>query len=173
MSKTFFEAAERIKAIPPKLFNEGYKFISFDVASLFTNVPLKRIYVDKVIPTTLRKRVMKKFILHACTKTVFSFNNKFYKQIDAVFMGSPLGPVLANIIMTKLESTTVKELVDKSLVKLYMRCVVDTLLLVKDKDINYLHECLNSFDKNIKFTVDTFRDGNVHLLDIKADKKSY
>ena len=140
---------------------------------MFTNVPLKRIYVDKVIPTTLRKRLMKKLILDACTKTVFSFNNKFYKQIDAVFMGSPLGPVLANIIMIKLESTTVKELVDKSLVKLYMRCVVDTLLLVKDKDINYLHECLNSFDKNIKFTVDTFRDGNVHLLDIKADKKSY
>ena len=75
--------------------------------------------------------------------------------------------------MTELESTTVKELVDKSLVKLYMRCVVDTLLLVKDKDFNYIHECLNSFDKNIKFTVDTFRDGNVHLLDIKVDKKSY
>ena len=99
---------------------------------------------------------MKKLILDACTKTVFSFNNKFYKQIDAVFMGSPLGPVLANIIMIKLESTTVKELVDKSLVKLYMRYVVDTLLLVKDKDINYIHECFNSFDKNIKFTVDTF-----------------
>ena len=170
MSKIFFEAAKRIKAIPPKLFNEGYKFISFDVASLFTNVPLKRIYVDKVIPTTLRKRVMKKFILDACTKTVFSFNNKFYKQIDAVFMGSPLGPVLANIIMTKLESTTVKELVDKSLVKLYMRYVDDTLLLAKDKDINYIQKLLNSFDKNIKFTVDTFPDGKVHFLDIKVDK---
>ena len=29
-----FETAKRIKAIPPKLFNEGYKFISFDVTSL-------------------------------------------------------------------------------------------------------------------------------------------
>ena len=36
-------------------------------------------------------------------------------------MGSPLGPAFANIIMTELESTIVKELVDKSLVKLYMR----------------------------------------------------
>ena len=137
---------------------------------MFTNVPLKRIYVDKVIPTTLRKRLMKKLILDACTKTVFSFNNKFYKQIDAVFMGSPLGPVLANIIMIKLESTTVKELVDKSLVKLYMRYVNDTLLLVKDKDINYKHKRLNSFDKNIKFTVDTFSGGKAHFLVIKADK---
>ena len=85
-------------------------------------------------------------------------------------MGSPLGPLLANIIMTELESTIVKELVDKSLVKLYMRYVDDKLLLAKDKDINYIHKLLNSFDKNIKFTVDTFPDDNVHFLDIKVDK---
>ena len=71
-------------------------------------------------------------------------------------MGSPLGLILANIIMTELGSTIVKELVDKSLVKLYMGYVDDTLLLVKDKDINYVDKHLNSFDKNIKFTVDTF-----------------
>ena len=113
---------------------------------------------------------MKKLILDACTKTVFSFNSKFYRQVDGVSIGSPLGPVLANIIMTKLESTIVKELVDISLVKLYMRYVDDTLLLVKDKDINYIHKRLNSFDKNIKFTIDNFPDGKVHFLDIKVDK---
>ena len=43
-------------------------------------------------------------------------------------------------------------------------------LLVKDKDIKYTHKRLNSFDKNIKFTVDTFPDGNVHFLDIRVDK---
>ena len=85
-------------------------------------------------------------------------------------MGSPLGPVLANIIMNDLESTIVKSLADKSLVKLYMRYVDNTLLLVKDKDIKYIHKRLNSFDNNIKFTVDTFPDGNVHFLDIRVDK---
>ena len=78
---------------------------------------------------------MKKLILDACSKTAFSFNNKFYKQIDGVSMRSPLGSVLANIIMAELESTVVKELVDKSIIKLYMRNVDDTLLLVKEKDI--------------------------------------
>ena len=38
-------------------------------------------------------------------------------------MGSPLGPVLANIIMTELEKIIVKDLVDKSLTKAYMRYV--------------------------------------------------
>ena len=51
-----------------------------------------------------------------------------------------------------------------------MKYVDDTLLLVKDKDINHIHKRLNYFDKNIKFTVDTFPDGNVHFLDIKFDK---
>ena len=31
-----------------------------------------------------------------------SFNNKFYQQNDVVGMGSSLGPVLTNIIMTEL-----------------------------------------------------------------------
>ena len=45
------------------LKNDGYKFVSFDVVSLFTNVPLKRtldiilnrVYKDKLIQTTLKK----------------------------------------------------------------------------------------------------------------------
>ena len=84
-----FEETNYIKAIPPELFNEGYKFISLDVTSLFTNVPLKRtaniilkrIYVNKVIPSILRKRLMKKLILDACTKTVFSFNRNFINKL--------------------------------------------------------------------------------------------
>ena len=72
--------------------------------------------------------------------------------------------------MTELEGTIVKELVDKSLVKLYMRYAEDTLLLIKDKYINYIHKRLNSFDKNIKFTVGTFPDGNIHFLDVEIDK---
>ena len=82
------------------------------MTSLFTNVSLKRtvniilkrIYFDKVIRTTLPKRTMKKIILDACTKNAFSFNRKLSKQIHGVSMGSPLGPVFTNIMITELES---------------------------------------------------------------------
>ena len=37
-----FAAVSAIKAIPQHLFDEGYRFVSFDIESLFSNVPLKR-----------------------------------------------------------------------------------------------------------------------------------
>ena len=54
--------------------------------------------------------------------------------------------------------------------KVCMRYVDDTLLLVKEKDIKLLYERLNFFNKNIKFTVDYFPDGNVHFLNNQIDK---
>ena len=42
-------------------------------------------------------------------KTTFSYNNKVYKQIDGVSMGSSLGPVLANKIMTELKKIVVSD----------------------------------------------------------------
>ena len=61
-----------------------------------------------------------------------------------------------NIIITELKKVIVKDLVRKYLIKVYMRYVGDTLILVKEKDIKLIHERLNSFDKNIKFTIDNF-----------------
>ena len=85
--KDLFDTANGTQAIPNELFDEGYRFVRFDVTSLFAKVPLnktikiilKRIYEDKVIHTTLRKRTMKKLIIESCNKTAFSFNNKIYK----------------------------------------------------------------------------------------------
>ena len=176
-----FGAANRIQAIPSELFDEGYRFVSFDVTSLFINVPLnrtikktlKRIYEDKAVHRTLKKSTMKKLIINSCTKVAVSFINKIYKLLDGVTMRSPFGPVPANIIITELEKFIVKYLVEKSLIKLHMRYVDDILFLVKEKDIKVIYERLNSFDKNIKFTIDNFPDINARFLDVQIDKKIY
>ena len=99
---------------------------------------------------------MKKLIIDSSTKTAFSINNKIYKQVDGVSNGSPVGPFLVNIIITELKKVIVQDLVDKHLIKVYMRYVDDTLLLVKEKDIKLIHERLNSYDKNIKFAIHNF-----------------
>ena len=175
--KDSFEASSRIQNISPTLFELGYVFVSFDVVSLFTNVALdrtikiilKRIYEDKLITTTLKKRTMKKLITDVCKKTAFSFNDNVYKQTDGVSMGSSLGPVIANIFMTELEKFILDELINDNIVKLYIRYVDDNLLLVKPEDTDNILKKFNSFDKNIQFTVGKFLNGNVHFLDIKIN----
>ena len=59
---------------------------------------------------------MKKLLKDACSKTAFTFNDKIYKQIDGVSMGSPLGPLIVNIFMTELEKDIIQELIDNNFI---------------------------------------------------------
>ena len=82
-------------------------------------------------------------------------------------MGSPLAPVLPNIILTELENTMIKNLFDTGKIKFYCRYVDDTLLLMKPEDMQLVKNLFNSFHKNLRFTVDLFDNEVPHLLDIK------
>ena len=173
--KDSFHAAEKIKAIPPQYFDDGYQFVSFDVKSLFTNVPLEktikvimnRIYTEKKISTTLKQRTLKKLIKDTCSKTAFMLDGIIYEQTDGVSMGASLGPVLANIIMTEMERCVVDELIDSGKIKFYCRYVDDTLLLLKPEDVDEVLRKFNSFHKNLEFTVDKFHDCVPHFLDLE------
>ena len=72
--------------------------------------------------------------------------------------------------MAKLEKDIIQKLINKNFIKFYIRCVDDTLLLIKDEDIDPILKELNSYNKNIKFTVDRFINEDVHFLDIKFIK---
>ena len=82
-------------------------------------------------------------------------------------IGSSLGPVLANVIITEFEKLVVDKLIKDGLIKFYIRYVDDTLFLAKVKDIDNIMKQFNSFDKSIQFTIDRFEDGIVHLLTSK------
>ena len=82
-------------------------------------------------------------------------------------MGSSLGPVMTNIIMTELENKVIKPLINDGTIKFYCRYVENTLLVVKPQDVSRIRELLNSFDKNFKFTVDLFENEVPHFLDLE------
>ena len=73
-------------------------------------------------------------------------------------MGSSLAPVLASIILTKFEIVG-SNLIHCSTMKFYKRYVDDTPILIKPSAIPIVLTKFNEFDKNLKFTVDTFPDG--------------
>ena len=85
--------------------------VSYDVNSLFTEIPLDetidyvidQIYNEGKLPPLMSKTIFKRLLERVTKGSVFSFNNKLYKQTDGCGMGNPLSPVLANIFMCKLE----------------------------------------------------------------------
>ena len=76
--------------------------VSFDVKSLFTNVPLEKTIEITLERTSDRKEIKTqitrpemKELLTLCIKNIhFTFDNQVYQQNDGMAMGSPLLPVL-------------------------------------------------------------------------------
>ena len=101
-TKDSFTFIEEIK----QLNTYGKFLISFDVTSLFTNIPLEET-INIAIHTIFenypnikftRKELQKLFKI-ATSETHFIFNNEIYDQIDGISMGFPLAPILANLFM--------------------------------------------------------------------------
>ena len=101
----------------------------------------------------------------ATIESSFIFDNKLYKQIDGVAMGSPLGPTLANAFLCHYERNWLNEF--KPVVN-----IDDIFVLFKSKEhlklfVNYI----NSKHKNIKFTFETEDSDNFSFLDVKITRK--
>ena len=72
-------------------------------------------------------------------------------------MGSSLGPLLANIIMTEMKKTFTKNFIDEKKTLLFCgRYVVDTLVVIERERLKLVYDALNNFDKSLNFTADTF-----------------
>ena len=76
--------------------NEQWNFISKD-CSLSKNELLGAIRFDRGI----------RFVLDS---TFFSFDNKIYKQSFGTLMGSPLSPIIADLVMRRLETVSLRSL---------------------------------------------------------------
>ena len=119
----------------PLLPNEEY--VSYDVKSLFTNVPiqetidhiLNEIYVKNKLPKICSKLIFKRLLLKLTTENTFKFTSDFYKQTDGCTMGGPLSFIFSDIYMTKAE----REVVNPSKPKFYKRFVDD---IINKRNIN-------------------------------------
>ena len=165
-----------VKDIKRFSVSEDEKLVSFDVKSLFTNVPLDftinlildKIYRDKLMHVKLTKDQLRT-LLELCTKELhFSFNGDMFKQTDGVAMGSPLGPVLANIFMAELEETLVPTLNGK--MKLWRRYVDDTFTIIKSEEIENVLTVLNSFHQEIEFTHVVENNSCLAFLDVNVER---
>lgn len=167
--KNAFEFVERVSKLK---LNHNELCVSFDVVSLFTNVPLdliEQILKDRWNEIQLYTSIpeteffqMLNFVLRDCNQ--FIYNNTIYKQLDGVPMGLPLSPILADIVM--------EYILDMALSKLnyhLTECIkyVDDLFLIIPKHlIHHTLAMFNSIHPKIQFTHELENHGELPFLDV-------
>ena len=159
---------------------EGLVLASFDVCSLFTNIPIKET-IDIILEANANDQLRSKIdndslkkVLNTCTEDcVFLFNGEKYKQKDGVAMGSPLGPTLANIFMCDFEKKWLNTCPPEIKPVFYKRYVDDILLGFKTKrGIQQFWRYYNNKHPNIKFTIEDEIQGNISFLDLNIKKQA-
>jgi len=166
--KDSFEFKEKL--LSQKLPKEAY-IVSYDVKSLFTNIPVKETidHILTIVPEEdlpFSKAVLKSLLLLACTKILFSFDQKLYTQEEGMCMGSSLGPTMAafalDIIERKFNTTPL----------FYTRYVDDVFAIFRNKDEAeqfLLH--INSFHPSLQFTIEHSVDNELNFLDVTVKLK--
>ena len=147
--------------------------VSFDVESLFTNVPLDqiidiatdRVYSKNSQATPPFDRNIFSNLLKLATAGVFSFQNFIFRQVDGVTMGNPLGPTLANLFMSSFEYQWQNYSFSPSV---YCRYIDDIFCIFKnDSDHSLFLTMLNQQHTNLKFTTEVGYK-QINFLDVQV-----
>ena len=157
--------------------NHRFYMASLDVDSLFTNVPLDEtidiiaynLYKRKKVLNGISKTDFKDMLRLTTKGSVFYFNGNYYRQLDGVAMGSPLGPLFANAFLCHYEKEWLNQCPHNITPMFYKRYVDDIFVLLKSSDhLNAFVNYMNSRHVNMTFTFENEVDGIMSFLDIKV-----
>lgn len=145
--------------------------VSFDVESLFTNVPVEEclsVIKDLLVQNEMYDEYYE--VTELCLKSgYFLWNGEFFLQIEGVAMGSPISPVVANIWMEYFEHKALATSPIKP--KIWLRYVDDTFCIVDREDVNTFLSHLNGVHPRTKFTMEVEENGTLAFLDVKITRK--
>lgn len=172
ISEHHIKDSYHLKAIVDELqIDRGDELISFDVVSMYTNIP--RSLVEELIMNRselfLNKFGMGKKILHGMLKflleqtVMFTANGKLFIQIRGLPMGGCISTTLARIVMDRVMDHLLSKIQDITFIKIY---VDDTIAAMKPDNMNRALEILNSFDPEIKFTMEREKGGAINFLNL-------
>ena len=153
---------------------------SFDVKSLFTNIPLDEtieIILNGLFenPDSMKfsRNQFKELLELGVKESPFLFNEKVYIQTDGVAMGSCLGPTFANAFLCYHEEKWLANCPSSFKPNYYRRYVDDTFLLFeKTEHISLFLDYLNAKHPNIKFTCDKEENDSLPFLDVRVTRQN-
>ena len=148
---------------------------SLDVDTLFTNILLNEtidICIDNLRsgnknPSNIPKHDCRNLLNVATKESFFTFNNKYYKQVDGVATRFPLNQALANIFICSFESKWLWDCRNDFKPVYYRRYVDDIFALVSSPDhVDEFKEYLSSKQPNIKCSIEKEKVGCLPFLDV-------
>nr|XP_054763064.1 uncharacterized protein LOC129269576 [Lytechinus pictus] len=155
--------------------NEQESMISFDVVSLFTNVPiegacstaLQRMQSDPTLSerTTLMPEQIAELLEFVLRSTYFLYRGSFYEQTEGATMGSPVSAVVANLYMEGFEQNALPKCPSTCHPRVWKRYVDDTFIIVNRSETDSLLSYMNSQQPSIQFTLETEQGGKLAFLD--------
>ena len=144
--------------------------ISFDVSSLYTNVPVHEaidvctdfLFSGKYQKPPVSKETFKKLLKISTCDVLMLTHDGYYRQKDGLAMGSPPAPPLANGWLFKYDHRI------RDNAKLYSRYMDDIIRSIKAHLIEAKLREINSFHPCLKFTIEREVNGELPFLDMKV-----
>ena len=136
--------------------------VSFDVKSLFTSIPVnlaltttnERLHKDQHLADRANMSIsnIMKLLEFVLKQNYFKHDNIYYKQIFGCAMGSPISPVIADLVMEEIEEIAITTA--RHPPKWWFRYVDDSHACLKKEHVHEFHQHLNSINPSIQFTVE-------------------
>ena len=147
-------------------------FLPIFLSRFTLNLILKSIYVDNTTEWHgLNKSRLLKLLSWSTKNTTIQFNNKFYKQLDGVAMGSLIGPLLADIMMNYVIDKAIERTPLDHQPKFFCRYVDDCFAnFTNTSSIEVFLRNLNSVHSQIQFTKEVESHNSLAFLDVLIEK---
>lgn len=143
--------------------------VSFDAESLFTCIPVclaidivKDRWAEIQNYTSLNEETFVEALQFCLEQGYCKFDNQYYSQVQGTAMGSPLSPIIADLVLDKL-FVSIKDNFD---VKFLAKYVDDSICIVNSDLITDIFDFMNNFHTRLKFTCEKEKDRSINFLDI-------
>ena len=170
---TVTNSAHFVSTVSNETILDNEIMVSFDVESLFTNVPiddavqavLQKLENDPGLAdrTTLTPAQIADLLTFVLKSTYFQYNGSIYEQKDGAAMGSPVSAVIANLYMENFEEQAITTSSYEP--RIWKRYVDDTFTILDRENVDDFLQHLNNQQPSIRFTMETEKDNKLAFLD--------
>ena len=153
---------------------DHHRMVTLDIKDLYVNLPKQGIIQSKTVRLD-RNKVCKddkaqilQLLNVVIEQNYFQHNNKYYKPVNGIAMGSPISRTLAKIYLQLIEEYHIKHWIENGDLVYYKRYVDDIFIIIDTRriDDNIIRNRMNSIDGNLEFKITSETNDSINYLDM-------